>query len=96
MFKNIFMVMRFAKEWVKWKLVYGGKYRKPYEIRQIYSICNSCPLFDKYAPNADYGNCSICGCHISKEVGLNKAAWSSTRCPDKPAKWIEKKEDSLF
>lgn len=96
MFKGILLGARFLKEWFKWKIFYGGRYRKKYEVDRIFSICSSCPLFDKYAPDVEYGNCSICGCHISREIGFNKAAWSSTKCPDKIPRWEEKKEDRLF
>ena len=82
-------VLRFIKEWIKWVVLYGGRYRDQNQINIIYSTCEACPFFEKYAPNADFGNCGICGCHISREPGFNKAAWASTRCPDKPPKWKE-------
>ena len=80
------VIVRFFLEWMKWTL-YGQPVRTQERIDELYKICDSCPNFDRYAPGAEFGTCRLCGCNINKGHSLNKLAWDTTHCPDKPPRW---------
>lgn len=80
------VIVRFFLEWIKWTL-YGQPVRTQEKIDELYQICNRCPNYDEYAPEAGFGTCRICGCNINKGRSLNKLAWGTTHCPDKPPRW---------
>ena len=66
--------------------MHGKPLRTSMQIANIYNICSNCPNFEKVAPGE--GDCGICGCTIKAEgTTLNKAAWATTKCPDKPPRW---------
>lgn len=55
----------------------GMEKRSDEEIKEIFKICESCPLYKN-------GVCShsSCGCNISnKNRFLNKIAWKDQHCP---------------
>lgn len=80
-------ILRFFWSYTIW-LLNGRRFRRQEYIDKLYDICDSCPLFEKFAPDADFGECGICGCNINKErKTLNKLAWDSTSCPDNPPRW---------
>ena len=79
------VIFRFIKEYIKWFLK-GKPLRSDKEMDRIFSICEECPEFERYAPGCTFGNCKVCGCHLDKEdKGMNKIAWATTKCPLK--KW---------
>lgn len=41
------------------------------------TICNNCPLFNKF-----YETCRLCGCSVAAKVKL-----PSSSCPDNPPRW---------
>jgi len=76
------LILRFLKEYVKWTLK-GKPIRSDQEMGRIFSICEGCPFFQRYAPGADFGICGKCGCNLDKtDKGRNKIAWGTTKCPD--------------
>jgi len=60
----------------------GRPLRSEKEIADIYdNICTKCPFFQD-------DQCGLCGCQIKREgVVLNKLAFATESCPDKPARW---------
>lgn len=83
------MILRFLKELFKWAL-HGFPLRSDSEMERIFSICEKCPEFERYAPECDFGSCKVCGCNLDKkDKGRNKIAWATTRCPLN--KWQESK-----
>lgn len=51
------------------------------QIKQRYSICTQCEMFD-----AKNSQCLICGCNLStNKIFINKLAWADQECPLK--KW---------
>lgn len=80
------MATRFLKELFNW-LLYSGEYRSDEQIKELHTICSSCPFYEKY--DEKEGACSICGCGIKAEGRkMNKLAWKSTRCPHKAIRWF--------
>jgi hypothetical protein len=83
-------ISKYLEERAKWKK-FGKPLRSAEEIQEIFSICESCPMFKRSGP--DTGECGECGCHIKREGNfLNKPAWGTTRCPLPEPKWVESKE----
>jgi len=79
------LILRFLREYVKWAWA-GKPLRSSEEMGRIFSICESCPFFDRYAPGETYGTCNKCGCNLDKtDKGRNKIAWATTKCPEE--KW---------
>lgn len=72
------------QEWVD----NGSPLRTKEKILEIFTICNEC---DKHIPvSENIVQCSVCTCFIRKYgTKLNKAAFSTTRCPLEEPKWIE-------
>lgn len=82
------IVSSYLKERAKW-IKFGKPMRSEEEIKEIFDTCITCTQFQKYSEN--FGICGVCGCHIKREgTFFNKAAWSTTKCPLKDPKWVEK------
>jgi hypothetical protein len=63
----------------------GKPIRLQATIEHIYNTyCKEC----EHYKTTGYA-CDICGCYINDHNDWNKIAWSTTRCPDEPPKWIE-------
>lgn len=82
------ILLRFIEEFYKW-IRYGRQYRSKSRMKEVYSICKSCPNFKKGGGwLSDYDSCNICGCNIHPvKRPVNKIAWATTSCPDKEPKW---------
>ena len=79
------LIFRFLYELTRWILA-GRPIRTEQEMSKIFSICEQCPEFERYAPGCDFGKCNVCGCNLDKiDKGRNKIAWGTTSCPLK--KW---------
>ena len=62
---------------------HGGKLLEPEQIEKRLKICVACPHFRET-------ECAICGCKLNnKKKLMNKVAFPTERCPDKPPRWIE-------
>ncbi len=74
-------LFRFLKELARWVLA-GRPIRSDEQMGKIFSICEQCPEFERYAPGCDFGHCKVCGCNLDKtDKGRNKIAWGTTKCP---------------
>ena len=81
---NIFKLsLQFAKEAANYvKSGMSNVSVDQYEERL--KICDTCPNKVEGTHN---DSCGLCGCNIAV-----KAKWSTTKCPDKPARWPEIKK----
>lgn len=79
---------RYAEEKRIWKEA-GKPMRSPERMQEIYDICSECPLFLKgkgWLPG--YDKCENCQCNLHPSTHtMNKIAWGTTHCPEKPPKW---------
>lgn len=88
---------RYFKEREEWSNQ-GKPLRSDEEMEHIFSICQSCPLFEKISEK--FGRCGDCGCMLHKSRKfMNKIAWATTSCPLDEPKWsatveAEKEEGS--
>jgi len=81
-------VNKFYNEALKWVNA-GRPIRSAEEMSRIHEICKQCPFFTTnggFIPG--YDKCQLCGCNLhSSHTTLNKIAWGTTECPDKPSRW---------
>lgn len=82
------LIRQYNKERKEWKQA-GKPLRSDDRIQELYSICSSCPMFEKgkgYVPG--YDRCGICGCQLHPSAKkLNKLSWATTQCPANPPLW---------
>jgi len=92
---NIFQrTKNYLKERHKW-VKSGKQYRSLKLIEYIYdTFCKNC----EHNINNDGNNlCNICGCFIAPQgTKMNKLAWTTTKCPDDPPRWIQDTNVSLL
>jgi hypothetical protein len=69
----------------------GRPLRSPERIAQIHDeLCKPC---DYYSTHLGFNTCQLCGCGLRKKGAMmNKIAWATTSCPDKPPKWTAEVE----
>lgn len=81
------MIKRYTNAQVKWYKA-GKPLRTDEEIKEIFSICQSCQHFKKDLIGS---KCNICGCRLhSTRKKVNKIAMSTESCPDNPPRWNAK------
>ncbi len=82
------LLKQYHKEKKKWKQA-GKPMRSKERVKELYSICSSCPHFRKgKGMLPGYDQCGKCSCNLHPEKEeVNKLSWSTTHCPDNPPRW---------